>query len=207
MMGPNDQTRFTTESFTMNRSRVSFLATLAIFVCTSSYGALVTLINVDITTPTAVVFTSTTGVSDVTDTSSVSVDGVTLEALFSTPPAGHVATMGGDLAPFAGGDTYDRETNLSTAANLNLYTNLGGTTQTFTFGIRAFTGSTTINLSTATFQAIGDSGNIRVGDTGAVLGIWIITGVVGGSVPEPSTFAMFALGCVGIVVARRRRVR
>jgi hypothetical protein len=153
------------------------------------------LLTVDITSPTAVVISSTGGAA------SASISGVTYKCQLdgsivsgtnsSYPLTGNLASSLGDAV--YGSVLVRSGTALSPG-------NFGGQTLTFTAGQQAFTGAGSANLSDLTFAPVGTVGDIRVlnnfgGDTGVIVGQYRI-------IPAPGAAV---IGLTGLLALRRRR--
>jgi len=178
------------------------------------------ILEIDISDPAAVTFTTTDAFSQI-NAEALSFDsGVTLldfftgntEAIDSTLDAGAIDVPTDEgfealsrifVGSFPGGWTLD---------DLNFYEDLTGDpqfTMSFTSDARALAGSATHDLSgMGLLPAAGTIGSLITGTPDAeellVLGQWRIAGAV--AVSEPSTLALLCFGLLGFVGLRRRHV-
>jgi len=182
------------------------LALVAMSSVTQSAQAAV-LIQVDISNPSAVTFTSTDAFASINDSTSTMFDGVTFDEIFSASSLvseTYAGLTGSGLFPptttgLAYDDTLTAGDGVSTT-DLNFYANTGSPTQSFSTGAPAFSGSATVNIAGVTYQSVGYIGEILAGyaDGGSFdsIGQYQI-------VPEPGSLAL--LGPGGLLITRRRR--
>lgn len=182
------------------------LSLLASFACYGSSQAAV-LLTIDISNPAAVVITATGANADAFAFATGG-DGITLTGLFTAPVVFGMSgiTTGSTLQPSGQGlpfNTFmENDYGFSgSTVDLNLFTlNMGGSPAgpTFFTDAAAFTGSATLDLSAASFAALGATGQIMAarnfGTTS--IGQWLV-------VPEPSTLLLGVFGGAGLL--RRRR--
>ncbi len=167
------------------------------------------LLTVDISNPSAVIFTATTNYAAMNSYRSIR-DGFDLLKLFTS-----VASVGGSdtNGTLIGGNsgnpysTYYGDNASGSIIDLG-FVGTGFTYQTFTTTSTAFTGAWTIDLSGATPQLPlpGAIGNIQTGfgaSPGQVIGQWQVIGTA--PVPEPGTLALAALGGIGAWFGARRK--
>ena len=168
------------------------------------------LITIDQYHPNAVTFTATGNFATADDSSQLELFGVDLTGYFSGVPDSGGALPGsltpaGTSSPFdswAGDDYFGAGTNV----DLNFYSSTSSDTETFSTSSSAFTGTTTIDLSSflAQLPVTGTMGEIYSGysrNPGVPIGMWEV-------VPEPSSLAQLILGgfaLSGILAWRTRR--
>lgn len=161
------------------------------------------LLEVDISTPSAVVVRFTGGLSSTSSTNIDNFHGILLKGITAEPTAASGAITAASLTATGGNNPFD-EWWLPAGGNvfdLNLYFNNKGaaTFQVFVENSPAFTGTATLNMQDVVLPAIGHSGNIFVGDDsviGPVIGSYVV-------VPEPTSGALLLLA-VGLLLTRRR---
>jgi hypothetical protein len=186
----------------------SCVLTALLFAGGAAHAAVI--LDVDVSDPMAVVFTTTTAFAQTTVQMADSRDGFVLASFFSGNTGSLSDTL--DSGAFnvfdsAAGTTrqpmdgiyVDTFQNL-TLDDLNIFeTDNGGFDMYFLDTGTALTGSASHDLSALNgFPTLGTVGPVFAGSGGiSTIGQWRI-------VPEPSTAALTALGLVGLVARRRR---
>lgn len=189
----------------MNTPKLTAATLLLAMAVSASPLSAGTVLLIEVDGTQNIVIRATGEASLVNDSSTTANFGVSLIDLF---PSDYVPI----IAPFTSGDLAVNGT-----AYLNVFANLGlpltdrdlnitsafgsSTTQQFTTSGPAFTGSLDVNLfGTDPLPVEGTVGNVIVGDgdggSGAVIGQFLV-------VPEPTSFALLALG--GLLFTTRRR--
>lgn len=180
-------------------------------------GAVV--LEIDVSDPSAVTFTSSGGMSSTLSSLDASLEGFTIENFFSTE-VDLFGALGGTLSPTVGtSSAYSAIGTFNYSANNGTFTagddlsvyvsgSEGADSQVFNTTTAAFVGAASIDLSAfiASLPAPGTSGHIITGyfqsgtpDHGEVIGQWSVT-----AVPEPSSTALWALGMAGMLLRRSR---
>lgn len=172
------------------------------------------VLTIDESNPSAVVIGAGSRTASGTDGSTTANYGVDLANFFTAPVniGAQSASGSPSLQPKTGGNIYNdynSDTYQATGGellDLNLYSS-GTSSQTFTLGSTAFSGTEVINLSAYIADlptTLYASGTIYAGDSsepgnGTAIGQWEIVGVPEPT-PEPSTLALAGLGVLGCVL-------
>ena len=189
-------------------------AALLVFCGMSSSAYCGTVLTVDIADLSAVAISATGEASEVNDTSSVLLDGVTLIDLFSSDfPIFTVASATTLASPTTLPYTIAEDViGAVTTTDLNLlgfFNTLDDfVTQEFSTSAPAFSGEFVADFTGAPI-ALGTVGDVIVGDrtsgSGAVIGQFEVIDSSIAPVPEPASMALFAVGCLaGIGILRRK---
>jgi len=166
------------------------------------------LLTIDDSNPSDTIISATGNFPETSVSPGLIADGVDLVGLFTssvglgnfTVLSSSLTTGDGSSGPIftqASGDNYSLQD-----VDLNLYQNNTPDTISFTAGQAAFTGTLTLDLSSAPLPPVGSPGNIVTGYSGnypnnTLIGQWEV-------VPEPSTWILM-LGCLGVLAFLRRR--
>ncbi len=165
------------------------------------------LLNLDTTNPAAVTINSTTGLSAFTDGGGNFM--VRLMGAAGNPgSSSSSSSIGGTLNTLNGGYAYNLALVVSGSSDLDLQHGAGGSTESFTAGQRAFTGSGTVSLSAFVLPGSDLIGDIHLlnnfrQDTGEVLGQYTMHV---NAVPEPTTLA-FGIPALAFFIRKRRAAR
>lgn len=164
------------------------------------------LLNLDATNPAAVTINSTTGLSTITDGGVNFM--VRLIGAAGNPGSTASSSIGGTLNTLSGAYAYDFALVAGGSSNLDLQHLFGGSTESFTAGQRAFTGSGTVSLSGFGLPGSDLIGDIHLlnnfrQDTGEVLGQYTMHV---NAVPEPATLA-FGIPALAFFIRKRRAAR
>ena len=174
-------------------------------------GEINTLLEVDITDPSRVKITATDASPSVSNTGSVTYNGVSLEGFFTTY-ALFEGPARGDLSPNGVNLPYNHAESPEAENYLNIYRG-GIRQQSFDTSQQAFYGSLEVDLRDQLISEPGSVGDISIGDSSAeVIGQWAIidsSAAVAESdaankVPEPGSAALLALGLAAITCRRQR---
>ena len=168
------------------------------------------LLQVDVSNPAAVTFTATSDFSYAVDSSFNLQEGIDLVSFFTAPLSGpgSTGTISGSLAtpsypayPYDYWSADDRSGSFN-QVDLNLYRATEGLNnpQIFSTTANAFTGTSTINLSSQVAylpSLLGTTGNIVPGwgsmEPYTVIGQWQVV-----AIPEPTTLTLVGLGLLGV---------
>ncbi|MEM6331404.1 MAG: PEP-CTERM sorting domain-containing protein [Planctomycetota bacterium] len=176
------------------------------------------LLTVDLSVINQITITATDGLSEIT-TSGSDTTGVYLDLFYGAGVAGgglgDSTLVAGDLTSFLntsdGSPLLFRSTFPDVDTGLNLFTFTDDLDAEFVAGTQAFSGSATYTLNADDYSDMllgntsgdvyfpADSDDDITGLT--PLGTWE---VVGGVIPEPTTFALSAIGLIGLGGLRRR---
>ncbi len=204
----------------------SLLVVLAFMGLNARYVRAEVLLEIDVSNPSAVVFTATDAFSAQNHNSATTYDGISILNFFTSNSAfidyndqavpGDWAFVSSDLSPSGTADLYDSigtfniEVSTSWAAGNDLCINgyQKYSTQVFSTSQTAFTGSAVKDMAggfqdnSAYLPAVGTMGDIIVGyeQSNPVIGQWQI-------VPEPSSIGLILVGGLGLVRCRRKRGR
>ena len=195
--------------------RIIMLSVIAASVLFNATVGATTILTIDVSDPSAVVFSATGANADANDTSFTSYNGIVLrQFLIADPALSPLVFPGtGTLTGGGSGQAYDRIVSSLfifphlSPRDLNLYSRFGSAAQTFSTAAPAFSGATTWDLSSLSglLPSPGAAGDVFAGDEDGIgpvaIGQWA-------TVPEPSTFAaLTSLGWVGLCIAYRKRRR
>ncbi len=198
------------------------LEVLSLVAATLSLGTIkshaAVVIQVDVSNPAAVTWTSTSANSAIDNGGNpISFDGgITMENFFTaTEDITTAIPVVGDLSPSGTTTAYDSLVTFSYGSpaivagdDLSVFNSTASSSdvQEFSQSVRAFTGSSAIDFSGRALPSPGMSGNVNAGFApfnGGTIGTWVV-------VPEPSTWAVaIGAGCVLFAAGRRlvKRVR
>ena len=193
--------------------RIIMLSVIAASVLFNATVGATTILTIDVSDPSAVVFSATGANADANDTSFTSFHGIVLrQFLIAAATELKILSGTGTLSGGGSGQAYDEiySSEFSpplSPRDLNLYSRFGAAAQTFSTAAPAFSGATTWDLShlSGLLPSPGAAGDVFAGDAGGIgpvaIGQWA-------AVPEPSTYAaLTSLGWVGLCIAYRKRRR
>lgn len=204
----------------MKRSIVPILlASLLALIGNTARAQVRILIQIDVSSPSAVKFTATTMAPAYTygNVSVTTFLGITLTTFFTSGVAAIPVPNSLDALSSVI-SIYQTDNPLPQASfdnlfapdyrNLNLHSTLSEDPMAFSTGTQALSGEAIYDLSTQApyLPDVGTIGDIHIGNysgsPGTVLGQWEVVGAI----PEPSTYAIFVgLAALGFVAWRRRR--
>jgi len=175
--------------------------------CVASSAA--TVLLVDVSDPSAVKISSSGANADADSDNVPEAAGIDLLRFFTGAVNMSVMYVNSSSLTPSGGNAYSNfegDDYSGSLVDLNLISSSLSAMQNFSTTTPAFTGEAYLDLSgfTAFLPTFGTSGNILVGANmetyGTVIGQWQ-------AVPEPQTYALIAMGLVGIYFVRRRAAR
>lgn len=175
--------------------------------CVASSAA--TVLLVDVSDPSAVKISSSGANADADSDNVPEAAGIDLLRFFTGAVNMSVMYVNSSSLTPSGGNAYSNfegDDYSGSLVDLNLISSSLSAMQNFSTTTPAFTGEAYLDLSgfTAFLPTVGTSGNILVGANmetyGTVIGQWQ-------AVPEPQTYALIAMGLVGIYFVRRRVAR
>ncbi|GHC07977.1 PEP-CTERM sorting domain-containing protein [Cerasicoccus arenae] len=183
----------------------------ALCLCSQLPAALI--LEIDVSDPSAVVFTAVPNVASANSSGYSAEEGINLIDFFTSAVG---VVNGNSLLPSALSldgvvmDSFLYGDFVFSGDNLNIYAADSSDPISIVAGEIPFSGSVTFNLSgvAGLLPLSGATGNIQGGDStpvGSVFGQWQAVGVA--VIPEPSTYLMIisAVGLTGFVFYRRRR--
>ncbi|MCB1672055.1 MAG: hypothetical protein R3F41_14095 [Gammaproteobacteria bacterium] len=164
------------------------------------------LLTVDIANPSNTVIASTGAAAGNPGSGlSLTLDGVSLLGIFSTPVS-NTTILSGNLRASTATSEYTDAWTLPSDFDLNLF-NYSFESQIFSTSSAAFVGSSSVDLSGFSLLTPGSTGDIIDSDNffvqGVVIGQWQIIDS-SGTVPSPGALGLLAVGLLGLVVSKRR---